>query len=120
MNEVYNIIFSQEAAAFVGSILVFLLGRALLIFQQKTGIQVDLLWREKLHAALKTHVEAIFEELRVKNGGVPPSQVEVVGALDAKLFGRLRESNPDTVSHFKTLTGQLLLKLALQYIPKLI
>ena len=120
MNELKDLIFSTEVAGAIIAILTFLVGRAIWLFEKKTGIQIDQIWRDKLHSALKSHVEAIFEELRIKNGGVPPTQDQVVGALDMKLFGRIKESNPDTVKHFKNITSQLLVKLALQYIPKLI
>ena len=120
MNDIFNLLFSQEVAAAVVAILAFLVGRAIVLFEKKTGIQIDQIWRDKLHSALKTHVEAIFEELRIKKGGIPPTQEEVLSALDSRLFRQVRESNPDTLKHFKNLTSQLLVKLALQYIPKLL
>ena len=119
MKEIIDALLSPETLVAIGGLLLAILSRVLWLIQRKTGIEIDTIWRDKLHAALMSHVAAIFEDLRAKNGGVPPTEMEVRAALDTRLFGKLRTSNPDTVNHFKKIASEQFVQLALQYIPRL-
>ena len=110
------LLLSPEVAVAVGLVLAGILGRVLLVIDQRTGLQTTLLFREMLHGALQTHVANIFERLR-EQYGKEPTVPEVQRELRRTIKLELAHTNPDVAKKFKAVSGATLAEVATQYIP---
>lgn len=99
----------------VGAILAALIGAAAVQLQRYTALKVDVVWRDKLHAALMTIVAAQAQRLR-EHLGKEPSAEAIQTALRRSVKGELAHINPDTAKHFEKVSAATLTEVATQYI----